>query len=200
MTYENITAVVLAGGRSSRMGRNKAFLKLGHKTMIETIVESLQKIFRNVIVVTNTPEKYTMLNQVEFIQDIIDTKEKKSLIGLYSGLVASKTDYVFVTGCDMPFVNIEFIKYMIESIKDEDIVVPFCYDHYEPLYAIYGKRCIPGFKELIEKNKFKIIDIFKNLNVKEIQKSEIRKFDKNTLCFKNINTYEQYMEIKDLFN
>lgn len=200
MTYENVTAVVLAGGKSSRMGCNKAFLKLGQKTMIETIVESLQKIFKNVIIVTDIPEEYTMLNKVVFIQDIIDTKEKNSLIGLYSGLVESKTDYVFVTGCDMPFLNIGLIEYMIKSKEDEDVVIPFYSGHYEPLYAIYNKKCIPEFKKLIQKNRFKIIDIFENLNVKEIKKSEIIKFDPNTSCFKNINTYEQYIEIKDLFN
>ncbi len=103
MINKCVTAVVLAGGKSTRMGQNKALLKMGKKTMIERVIDPLQKIFENIIVVTDNPKEYAMLKNVKFVQDYFDTGEKNSLIGLYTGLIESKTDYVFVTACDMPF-------------------------------------------------------------------------------------------------
>jgi len=78
-----------------------------------------------------------MLRNVRFVSDCVDTEEKNSLIGLYSGLKQSDTPYIFVTGCDMPFINIELIKYMVNLLQDEDIIVPFVDGYYEPLYALY---------------------------------------------------------------
>ncbi|HZX21281.1 MAG TPA: molybdenum cofactor guanylyltransferase [Clostridia bacterium] len=221
MNSDRVTAVVLAGGGSTRMGQDKALLKLGNKTMIERVVAPLQGIFKNVLVVTNEPEKYNMLKNIKFVEDCVKTKEKSSLIGLYSGLKQSETSHIFAIGCDMPFVNTEFIKYMVNLLKDEDVMVPFCNnglvehttdlpknedttvlptkEYYQPLHAIYGKGCIPGFRELLEEGCYKITSIFKNVNTKKITEEEIKRFDSCMLCFKNINTYEEYLQVMHSF-
>jgi len=199
MISNKVTAVVLAGGGSTRMGQDKALLKLGNKTMIERVVGPLQSIFENIIVVTNTPSKYKMLNNIKFVSDCINIEEKNSLIGLYSGLKQSETSHIFVIGCDMPFVNSELITYMVNSLKDEDVVVPFVGGHYQPLYAIYGKTCTEEFEKLLEQKWYKIIDVFKNANVKKIIEEDINKIDPSMICFENINTYDQYLQFKDNF-
>lgn len=221
MNSDRVTAAVLAGGGSTRMGQDKALLKLGNKTMIERVVIPLQGIFKNILVVTNEPEKYNMLKNVKFVGDCVKTKEKSSLIGLYSGLKQSETSHIFAIGCDMPFVNTEFIKYMVNLLKDEDIIVPFCSnglierttdlpknkdmaapparEYYQPLYAIYGKGCISEFEELLAKGCYRIASIFKNVNTKKITEEEIKRFDSYMLCFKNINTYEEYLQVMHFF-
>ncbi len=200
MIYSGVTAVVLAGGRSIRMGRNKALLKLGNKTMIERVVEPLQTIFENIIVVTNIPKEYSMLKKVKFVSDCVDMEEKNSLVGLYSGLIESKTDHIFVIACDMPFINTKLSEYMVDLLQDEDVIIPFVDGHYQPLYAIYGKRCIPEFEKLFQRRWYKIIDAFQDLKIRKITREEVLELDSSMLCFENINTYEQYSQLKDAFD
>lgn len=195
MNSNRVTAVVLAGGGSTRMGRNKALLKLGNKTMIERVVNPLKNIFNDILVVTNEPEKYHMLEDIKFVNDYVKTEKKSSLIGLYSGLKQSETSHIFAIGCDMPFVNIKLIKYMVDSLKNEDVIVPFIEGYYQPLHAIYGKDCIPGFERLLEEGWYKITSVFENVNVKKIIEKDIKRFDPYLLCFANINTYQEYLQV-----
>ena len=257
MGSNKVTATVLAGGGSTRMGRNKALLKLGDKMMIERVVDPLKNIFDDILVVTNEPEEYNMLKGVKFVKDCVDAGKKSSLIGLYSGLKQSKTSHIFAIGCDMPFVNTELIKYMADLLKNEDVIVPFSSNgsiehimdslkngnidtrnknvdiksrnvgiknrnadiknrnmdiknkntdmvlpvrrYYQPLHAMYGKGCIPGFERLLKEGCYKIANIFEDVNVKKIMEEEIKRLDPYMLCFKNINTYEEYEQILHFF-
>ncbi len=221
MNGGKVTAAVLAGGGSTRMGRNKALLKLGDKTMIERVVDPLKDIFDDVLVVTNESENYNMLKDIKFVADCVDMGIKSSLIGLYSGLKQSKTSHIFVIGCDMPFVNTKLIKHMVDLLKNEDVIVPFtdadsvkCTvnllrneiagdssigGYYQPLHAIYGKRCIPEFEKLLKKGRHKIAGIFEIVNVKKVMERDIRRFDPCMLCFENINTHEEYLQIMHHF-
>lgn len=204
LALNKVTAVVLAGGASSRMGVNKALLKLGDKTMIERVVNPLKDIFEEVIVVTNSPHEYKMLKDVVFIKDHPITEKRNSLIGLYSGLVECKTDYMFVTGCDMPFINKDLINYMAnlteeEKGKEKDVIIPFIGGHYQPLYAIYRKSAIPEFENLIKANRYKITDVLLNLQVMKIIEEVVKDYDFKMTCFENINTYKQYLGFKREF-
>lgn len=221
MSCNKVTATVLAGGSSTRMGRNKALLKLGNKTMIERVVNPLQCIFDDILVVTNEPENYHMLKGIKFVPDCVNMGRKSSLIGLYSGLKQSETSHIFAIGCDMPFVNTGLIKYMVNLLKNEDVLVPFVDTglvehimdssgnegsavpsvkrHYQPLHAIYSKGCIPECKKLLEKGQYKITNVFENMNVNKILEEDIKKFDSYMLCFKNINTYKEYLQIMHSF-
>lgn len=200
MLCTEVTAVVLAGGGSTRMGKNKALLNLGNRTMIERIVEPLKNIFKDITVVTNNPEEYNMLKGVQLIGDCIEIEEKNSLVGLYSGLKASCTSHVFVIACDMPFINNELIKSMINIIGTEDVLIPFVGGHYQPLHAIYKKTCLPEFEKLLEIKCYKIADAFLSLNINKINEQYIRNLDPTMSCFENINTLEQYLELKDNFD
>lgn len=199
MDNNKVTAVVLAGGGSARMGTNKALLKLGNKTMIERVVDPLKNIFNDILVVTNNPEEYGMLRGVSFVRDCINIGGKNSLIGLYSGLKQSKTSHIFVIGCDMPFINTGLIRYMVDLLRDEDILVPYVEEYYQPLHAIYGKACITGFENLLEKKQYKISNIYDHVNIKTVTDDHIKKFDPHMLCFENINTYEEYLKARDNF-
>ncbi|SCZ09170.1 molybdenum cofactor guanylyltransferase [Alkaliphilus peptidifermentans] len=197
MDKKHISAVVLAGGNSKRMGHNKALLQLGSITMIERIVTILQPLFNEVIVVTNSPDTFSMLKDVKFVPDYFITNEKNSLIGLYSGLRAAENEYVFAVACDMPLLNKSIIKYMIDVLSnEEDVLIPYLEGHYQPLHAIYGKKCLRPIEEMLSKEEYKIINFFNEVKVEKVDESAIKKFDIDLQSFININTFEEYVKIK----
>ncbi|WP_090550060.1 molybdenum cofactor guanylyltransferase [Natronincola ferrireducens] len=197
MKKKSISVVILAGGGSTRMGRNKALLQLGNKTMIEEIIDKVRPLFDEIIVVTNNPEEYPMLRDILFVKDTIKTAQKNSLVGIYTGLLTSQNPYTFIIPCDMPFINSELITYMIHQLEEEDILIPFVEGHYQPLHAIYGKKCLAPIKKLLDKEQYKIINFFPEVSVKTICDEEVTRFSKDMICFLNINTYENYLTIKE---
>ncbi|MDO8525689.1 MAG: molybdenum cofactor guanylyltransferase, partial [Candidatus Omnitrophota bacterium] len=109
-----ITGIVLAGGKAARMrgSCDKAFLKVGGKTIIDRQLKALRNIFKEIMIVTNSPDRYKDRKGVKIIPDLV--REKGPLGGIYSGLSASGSFYNFVTACDMPFINEGLVKYMIK--------------------------------------------------------------------------------------
>ncbi len=182
-----ISSVILAGGESRRFRKNKAFLKIGNKILIEQIVKKMRKLSDEVIIVTNTPQKFNYLN-VRIIKDIIPNKG--SLGGIYSGLFFAKNYTALVVACDMPFLNIPLLKYIISYSQDYDIVIPKIDNFFETLHATYSKKCLQPIKKLIDANNLKIIDFFPEVNVKFVGKKGIEKFDPDFISMFNINNLE----------
>ena len=178
------------------MGRNKALLQLGEKTMIEIVVDTLRPVFDEIILVTNHPEEYSKLKDILFVKDKMITKEKNSLVGIYTGLAIAKNPYTFVVPCDMPFIDQDLIDYMTRQLEDEDVIIPFVEGHYQPLHAIYGKRCKDPIKKMLEAEQYKIINFFHEVSVKTIDDETVKKFSKDMKCFLNINTYDAYLKVR----
>ncbi len=197
MNSKDITAVILSGGLSSRMGTNKSLLKIGNVTMLEHIISKLRGNFREIIVVTDEIEEYSFIEGIRFVKDCINTKERNSLVGIHAGLVNSKTPYAFVIACDMPLVSIDMIHYMTQSIKSQDIIVPYIDGYYQPLYAIYKKTCIPHIEELLYRNWYRIFDFYGEVDTKLVLKEEILPYDYKLECFVNVNTREEFDEVKN---
>jgi len=190
-----ISCIVLAGGESARIGTDKAFLKIGGKTLIEQILEKLLRIGDDVIVVTNSPERYNHLG-VRLVSDI--SPGKGALGGIYSGLKASKNEYSFVVACDMPFLNVNLIRYMTLLASGHDVVIPRVNGLLEPLHAIYSKRCIPSIERLLEKDDLKIVRFFSDVRVRYVEEEEINVLDPKHLSFFNINTLEDLEKARKL--
>lgn len=193
----NITGIILAGGKSSRIGVNKALLKIGRKSIIESIISRISPIFPKIILITNYSDDFCFLkkNSISLFPDVIPGAN--SMGGIYSGLSHSKTRYNFLFACDMPFVNPELVSYMIKGIQGNDIVIPEGKTGYEPLHAIYSKNCIEPFKELITKRDLKITNIFRYVKVKIIAQQEVSRFDPEGIAFFNVNTMADYNKIKE---
>ncbi|GAB6086600.1 molybdenum cofactor guanylyltransferase [Alkaliphilus crotonatoxidans] len=199
MNFKSVSAVILAGGASSRMGRNKALMELGGKPMIDRIVEVLREGFREIIIVTDCPDEYSHLIDVKLTKDSIALGKKNSLLGIYSGLEVASHPYIFVIACDMPFVNLQLVHYMIEQIEGQDVVIPYIEPHYEPLYALYKRDCMEPIKEMLQRDRFKITELLKMLRVKKVLPDIIKQFDPKMKCFVNINTYQQYLDVSQAF-
>ena len=192
------TAIVLAGGGSTRMGLNKALMKLGDETIIERTVKPLMEVFEEVIIITDTPEAYSFLKGVSFYSDVKELKERNSMIGIYSGLLRAKYSKAFVVACDMPLLSKELLIYMKQQLYDEDILIPVVNGFYEPLHAFYSKSCLTVFEECIDRKKYKVTATFDRFKIKTIDEERIRGYDKELLSFININTYEEYQKVSEM--
>lgn len=181
---DNVTGVILAGGKSSRFGKNKALEQIGGITMIEKVCEILRPVFSHLLIVTNTPDEYSFLN-IPMTGDII--KGLGPIGGIYSGLYYMETEAGFFVACDMPSLNRGLICHMVDIASGYDAVVPKIDWMFEPLHALYTKKCIPAVKSTIDSHKRHIINCFNDINVRYVYKDEIRLFDPEIRTFLNIN-------------
>lgn len=147
--YDNITGIILSGGKSTRMGENKSFLKMNNKTIIENVVGMMNSIFSKVILITNTPDEYSFLN-LEIYTDIY--KNVGPLAGIHSGLINSETQKNFIISCDIPLMNSEFIKSIINIDSEKQIIVSKADGFIQQLCGIYDKSLIPLITEIIEED------------------------------------------------
>lgn len=179
-------------------GRNKAFLKVGGKTILDRLLEALNGLFEEILLVTRRPGIYQGLpDKVKTVRDIFE--KRSSLTGIQAGLKHSKTPYAFFVPCDTPFIKPELVDFMCSRIdSSSDVIVPAFEDHYEPLCAIYSKRCLPYIEDQLRRDDFKIIHFFDKINLKQIPLKELKKTDPSLRSFFNVNTPETYRESLDL--
>lgn len=191
-----MTAIILAGGKSSRMGTDKAFLKIGNQSLIKRQIGLLRKIFEKIIIVTNSSPKYRGYKGIKIISDIIP--HRGPLGGIYSGLIASNSTYNFVIACDMPFINPGLIRYIIRNRDNYDIIIPKIDRKYHPLFGVYSKNCIPIMEKALRKDKLNVSTIFPKVKTGFISRQEIERFDKQLLSLININTQDDLAMVKEI--
>jgi molybdopterin-guanine dinucleotide biosynthesis protein A len=185
---KDMTGIILAGGKNSRMGINKAFLEIDGTRLIDNILAVYQKIFSEIIIVTNDPLSYTEFSETLIVTDIY--KEKGALGGIYTGLFYATYDYSFVAACDMPFLNEDFIIYLTGQAGKHDIIVPELPEGFQPLHAIYSRNCLSHIKKLLIADKLKIAGFYKEVRLLSIPEEKIKPFNKDGRLFLNVNTPE----------
>ena len=157
--YNDVTGIILCGGKSSRMGVNKALLKLSGSNTIEIISKLMRELFKRVMLITNEPGLYEFL-KLESFEDIY--KEKGPLGGIHSGLKHSDTDKNFVISCDIPLISREAIKFITDYPSEKSIKVPFADGHIQQLCGVYSKACLPAVEGiLIVKDNHKKCNVLK---------------------------------------
>jgi len=193
----SLTAIILAGGKSSRMGpdKNKSMLRLNGKYLIDIVISKLKCVVGDNIIIVGPPERYLSYKQV--VPDLFS--QKGPLVGIYSGLKASSSQYNLVVGCDMPFLEVKLLKYMTKNINSNDIVIPHYSDGYiEPLCAIYSKRCLETIERNLAEHIFSVRAIFPHLKVKFIEDEEIKKYDPKFYSFFNVNFKHDFKKAEEL--
>ncbi len=181
---ENASAIILAGGKSSRMGGvDKSLLPVADKTLISHIVTQLEGHFDEILIGANGPEKYTFLNK-RVIPDI--ESGKGPLMGICSCLKASQNEVNFITACDIPQMNMKLIQHMINISANADMVIPKNHDKHEPLYAVYKNTVADKAEEILKNNGRRITDLLDHC------KAEFVDIDQ-ALWYKNLNTKEAYI-------
>ena len=187
-----LTLAIQAGGKSSRMGQDKALMPFRGVPLIQVVMERLAPIADEIIVTTNAPDSYQFLG-VSLYRDI--RPERGALGGLYTALKSAKGEFVAVVACDLPFASKKFFltasKLISES--DADIVIPKTEFGYEPLHAIYRREsCIPPIEAALDADKWKVISWFPQVKIHALSPEETAVFNSDGLTFWNLNTPEDF--------
>lgn len=181
---ENTTAIILAGGKSIRMGSDKSLLSTNNIPLIEEIASQLKYNFQEIVISANDEEKYDFLK----LPVIPDLEEGQGpLMGIYSTLLSSKHEINFVVACDIPYLNMEYVREMIRQAEDHQIVIPVWSDgRLDPLFGVYRKSIMDKVKKLLDTGNRKIRLLFKDTDVKYLPIP-----DEGT-WYRNLNTMEDY--------
>jgi len=190
---EPISVAIIAGGKSSRMGRDKAFVLLDGKPMIEHVLFRVRTLDPSqLMIITNNPEAYTYL-EVPLHGDVLPGKG--ALGGILTALHYSPTDYVLAIACDMPFVNPALLKMLAACLEETpepvDAVVPCFGGRPQGLHAIYRRSCLEPIRANLEAGQLKVISFYDQVNVRFVEPQEFREIDPEGMSFKNINTPEE---------
>ena len=186
---ETASAVILAGGKSSRMGRPKALLPFDGEPLIVHTVRTLARLFADLVVVAAPGQELPPL-PVTFVRD--EVAYQGPVGGIYYGLRAACTEVCFVTSCDAPFLNLSFIAHLISHIANYDVVVPFWQDRLQPLHAVYRRSVAPLLHAQLERGELRPIFLYQKVRTREVNADEIRRFDPEGLSFRNLNSPEDY--------
>jgi len=180
------SAAVLVGGKSKRMGKNKALINIGRDSLVEITINKLRPFFQEIILITNKVESYAHL-KFSMASDIY--KNCGPLGGIHAALKAASYEFVFVVACDMPFIEPKFVEHILKSgDQDSDIVIPRVNDYYEPLHALYSKKCLPAIEACLNRGELKAASILPYVRVKFIEQGEISRFADPLEVFFNVNT------------
>jgi molybdenum cofactor guanylyltransferase len=184
---EHVTGIILCGGKSSRIGTNKALLKLGKLSLLEHAVEIIKPLVNNLILSGN-PQDFPN-SAFQFVPDIIP--RIGPLSGIYSALKHSTTEHNLIINCDNPFLSSHLLHYILLNSRGFDIVLPE-FDHkVQSLTGYFNKSSLAFIAEEIQKEHYKAIDVFRCLNLKILNIDQSLPFYKEYL-FLNINTHEDY--------
>lgn len=189
---KDVSGLILAGGESSRYGRNKALVKVNGISLIERVSLVMQSLFQEVILITNTPDEYSFL-KLPMYEDLI--KGLGPLGGLLTGLTRMSNNTGFLVACDMPSLNRELIRHIVRTRDNCDVIVPRISGLVEPLHALYSKRCLPVIRRLIDSHKYQLGQFFHLVSVKYVDEEVVRRFDPEIKCFYNINEPQQLNNI-----
>ncbi len=187
MDKSTVTGLILAGGKSRRLGQDKRFLELGGRTCLERVLDVFKEIFENILVVADAAEPFKEM-KVKVVVDLIPGRA--ALGGLYTGLHYAPSDRVFAAACDMPGLSPPAIRVVLAHAGDGDIVIPDLDGQLQPMHAVYSKACLPVLQSLVEAQALKIQDLCARpeLRVYRIPKAAFQAVDPDLRSFFNINT------------
>ena len=185
--FSSFSGVILAGGLNKRFsGANKALMQIGGKQILDRIYSVFNNVFDEIILVTNDPVKYIGWD-LKIVTDIYP--HRSSLTGIHTGLFYSTKPHSFITACDTPFLKKELVEAILSAVEPQiDIVIPETSTGFEPLCAVYSKRCQKPIENQLEKQEFKIDKFFNKVRVKKISDKELREKDPELTSFFNVNS------------
>ena len=191
------TGVILSGGLNTRFGgTNKALSCIGGRRIIDRLLDVFTELFDEIILVTNHPRQFLKWD-LTIVTDIFDLRS--SLTGIHTGLFYAHNPYAFFSACDTPFLKKELVEILIEQIDQKiDIIMPETTAGFEPLCAIYSKRCLKPAEDHLKAKKLKIQWAFRSNRIKHIPENQLRSVDPELRSFFNINTPEDLARAEEM--
>lgn len=181
---ENMTGVLLAGGASRRMGKDKALLEVAGRPLYQYSLDLLCRYCATVLIAGDR----TDLTRDD-IPAVPDLYPGSALGGLYTGLSAAQTDWIFVTPCDMPYPDARILERLVEQRHGFDAVVPRTPAGYEPVFALYKKTCLPAMESMLRNQQYRIYDFYQKIKVHFLEWHRLPSDWERSLI--NLNTPEQ---------
>jgi len=198
-----LTCVVLAGGRSLRLGRDKALEELGGESLLRRIVRRLIPLATEIIVVgalNMEPHRLPTPAGTE-IRTVGDVYEGRGVLaGIHAGLSAARSFHSAVVACDMPFVNVTLLRRLVDFCGPHDVVIPRHGDLIEPLHAVYSKKCLGPIETALNRGESRIVSFFPEVDVRYVEEAEVEQFSGQPLSFFNINTREDLERARQLLD
>lgn len=182
-----VTGVLLAGGKSRRMGEDKRHLRVGEQTLLERGLAVLRSTFPDVLVVI-AQDSPPLDVEAQVVRDLVP--DCGSLGGLYTGLMQAATPYIFVVACDMPFLDPAVLAQFTSRRANADIVMAKLASRIHPMHALYSKRCVPVVERMIQARQLKIQEMVadRSLHVRYVTEDDLRIIDPSERSFQNVNT------------
>ena len=190
------SAVILAGGKSSRMGQAKALLPFAGEPLIVHTVRRLTQLFPDIVVVA-APEQELPSLPVTLVHDAVGYQGPVG--GICYGLQAAQREICFVTSCDAPFLQPALLTHLVARSPDYDVVVPFWQDRLQPLLAVYRRSVVPLLQGQLERGELRPIVLYKKVPTLEVSPDEIHQFDPDGYSFRNMNSPQDYQDALDLW-
>lgn len=182
-----VSAAVMAGGRSRRMGRDKAWIEFEGRPLIARVIDVLRDVADEVLIVAND-DRYAELG-VRVVPDRFP--DGGALGGIATGVGAAQHELVLVAACDMPFTTAAAWRLLVERAGGADAVVPRIGADYETLHALYSKRCLPAMESALAAGRMRVISFFQDVEVREVGEADLRRVDPGLRSFINVNTPEE---------
>lgn len=198
-----VTGVILAGGKSRRMGQNKAFLRQGNNTLIGHVIRCMRSITDELLLITNNPDEYTHLDIVMH-NDI--RQNAGTLGGIHSGLTHASHETVICVGCDSPFLRPNLLNYLVSVLENYDAVMPMSYrtDNtdmtLQTLCAVYSKSCIPIIEDMLKQSELRVHALQEHANVLCLSPETWNLYDPDGISFFNVNTPEDYIKAQSIYD
>ncbi|HEY5975248.1 MAG TPA: bifunctional molybdenum cofactor guanylyltransferase MobA/molybdopterin-guanine dinucleotide biosynthesis adaptor protein MobB [Geobacteraceae bacterium] len=179
-----ITGVILVGGKSSRMGQDKAFVEVAGQPLFDRVLAAFREVFTEIVLVGDRADRFAHTGLPVYP----DRYPGSALGGLYSGLHYAKTPYVFVCACDVPYPSVPLIRLILAANQGHDVVVPKSHAGLEPLFALYGKNCLEQMRQLLEAGNFRVYDFYPAVNTRYLEPEEFDHLPDAQRSFLNLNT------------
>ncbi len=187
---KSVVPVILVGGKGRRLGKDKTKLSINGERILERTFSILERIFAVEPLLIGDKQ----INGFNTIKDVV--KDAGPLGGLYTAFLNTKEEFVFLTACDMPFINERLLMYMCDNLdKNVNVYIPRIGNYIEPLFAFYSRRLLAKVKQNIELKEFPLWLLLRNSKVRYLKESEIVRFDRELTTFFNVNTKEDEVKL-----
>lgn len=190
-----LTVALLAGGKSSRMGTDKSFVRVLGRPLIEDILAQVAGLGTETLIITNRLDEYRYLG-LPLFGDVLP--DKGALGGLYTALHSATHPHVLCLACDMPFVVRPLLEYFISLSPQADVIMPRLGGEAEPFRALYARTCLAPIEAALAAGKMRVISFFPNVRVRFVDEPEIDRFDPAHRSFFNVNTPDDLVQARRL--
>ncbi|HET8569858.1 MAG TPA: molybdenum cofactor guanylyltransferase [Candidatus Limnocylindria bacterium] len=183
----SVSAAVMAGGRSRRMGRDKAWIPLDGRPLVRRVIDVLAEVADEVIVVANEP-RFSSLG-VRVVPDRFP--EAGALGGIATGVGAAAHDRVLVAACDMPFLRADLFRLLLSHAGGADAVVPRVGGQFETMHALYTRACLAPMERALASGRLRVVSFFDEVRVRPVEEDELRRIDPDLRALTNVNTPDE---------